>query len=327
MKSIRKIPLILLILVLTAAVPGTVCLHAETDRKGTGNEAEKKKEKEPSEDLQAWLERELKNLDGKWAVYIKDLGTGRTISLNDRKMTAASLIKLYVAGAYYEGKENGTIDWSRTGKTSSASGKQDEKETIAEYDRKADIMISCSDNDACNALIDLLGKDTINRFIKDHGFRKTELTRKMLENTGTENYTSAGECGRVLEEICNGNYVSKEASEAILKNLKAQERTSKIPAGVPENVATANKTGELAAVENDTAIIWGKKTTYILCVMSSDLKSTEEARKEIVKISSKVYSVLDGSPRLIQKKRRVMRRFFAVPFRAVMPGRSSLRSL
>ena len=72
-------------------------------------------------------------------------------------------------------------------------------------------------------------------------------------------------------------------------------RNHVFPAGVPGNVVTANKTGELAAVENDTAIIWGEDTTYILCVMSSNLKNTEEARKEIVKISETVYAALNGS--------------------------------
>ena len=72
--------------------------------------------------------------------------------------------------------------------------------------------------------------------------------------------------------------------------MKQQERTGKIPAGVPEGIVTANKTGELDDVENDAAIIYGEDKTYIICVMMNGLSDTSAGRETIVKLSSIVYA-------------------------------------
>lgn len=218
--------------------------------------------------LESMLEGELAELEGVWSVYVKNVDTGETVCIHDEPMTAASLIKLFVAGAYYV-TDPQAKDKNRCG--------------------QADVMISVSSNDACNNLIDYLGKQTINAFIRLSGFTVTVLNRKMLEQSRLENFTSARECGLVLESILAGQYVSKAASARLLENLKQQQRTSKIPAGVPEGVETANKTGELSNVENDACIVWSEGGTYILCIMSEELTDIYAAREEIVKLSALVY--------------------------------------
>ena len=148
-------------------------------------------------------------------------------------------------------------------------------------------MINVSDNGACNTLINAVGMSNVNEFAKKNGYKATQLNRRMLEFNGTENYTSAKDCGVMLEKVLANKYVSKHASERILeKGLKAQQRRSKIPAGVPSGVKTANKTGELTNVDNDAAIIWSPACTYILVIMSSNAGNRIP---EIVKLSSMVY--------------------------------------
>ena len=224
------------------------------------------------------LGEEIDDQYGDWALYLKKLDDGQTIGINeDRQMVAASLIKLFIAGAYYTAVQKGAVDASRFG-------------------NDPDVMLSRSDNDATNRLIDALSKEKINAFIKHWTLSADPLTvlnRKMLENNGTENYTTAGDCGRMLEAVLKGRYVSREASERILQDLKDQERTWKIPAGVPEGVETANKTGELTGVENDAAIIWGPGCTYILCILSSGAGG---GVGEIVELSKIVYDALCTEP-------------------------------
>ena len=246
----------------------------------TDPDRQKTDEAEGAENLKSeefiTLEQELSDkidaLDGNWAVYVYAADSGEEISVHNEAMTAASLIKLFIAGAYSQAVEEGTV--------------------TDHYEEQMDVMLRRSDNDAANTLIDLLGKDTINSFAKSVGAEDTELNRRMLEKSSMENYTSVQDCGHVLEMIRTGKYVSPEASERILDDLKAQERTKKIPAGVPAGIETANKTGELADVENDAAIIWGKDRTYILTVMSENLPSADTARKNITDISSMVYDAI-----------------------------------
>lgn len=224
----------------------------------------------PPEDsrLEAILTQELENLDGTWSVYARNLKTGETVCIRDEPMVAASLIKLYVAGAYYE---------------------TDPKAEDRSWCARADVMISASSNDACNALIDRLGMDAVNEFIRGRGDADSALNRKMLEKTDRENYITARAAGEILEDILSGRYVSGAASGRLLQNLREQQRTWKIPAGVPNGVETANKTGELSDTENDACIVWSPGGTYILCVLSTELPNVMTAREEIVRISTLVY--------------------------------------
>ena len=109
---------------------------------------------------------------------------------------------------------------------------------------------------------------------------------------GGRNTTSVKDCAQLLEEIYNGEGVSKEASEAMLNLLLNQQVTTKIPSGVSASVEIANKTGETSSVKHDIAIIYGKKTTYVLCVFSSGA-SEGHLQYGIRMISSMVYNYLN----------------------------------
>ena len=225
-------------------------------------------------ELEEQLVSEIGKLGGNWSLYLKRLDTDQVIGINeDKKMVAASLIKLFVAGEFYTMCEQGQLD-------------------ADDYFDLPDVMISISDNGAANSLINAVTMLKVNEFAKKNGYEETELNRKMLEWNGTENYTSARDCGRMLEEVVKGKYVSKKASERILNALKEQQRRGKIPAGVPEGIQTGNKTGELDNVDNDAAIVWSPECTYILCIMSSD---TGGRVPEIVKLSSMVYDSINAS--------------------------------
>ena len=224
--------------------------------------------------LEEDLTKEIGKLGGKWSLYLKRLDTDQVIGINDdEKMIAASLIKLFIAGEFYTLAEEGELDADN-------------------FHNMPDLMISISDNGAANALINACTMDKINEFARENGYEETVLNRRMLEWNGTENYTSARDCGRMLEEVLKGEYVSGEASERILEALRDQQRTSKIPAGVPKEVETANKTGELDNVDNDAAIVWSPECTYILCIMSSDAGGRIP---EIRKLSSMVYDAINAS--------------------------------
>ncbi len=240
-----------------------------TELQAIYEEIKREEEDAPMAELEKQLNDEIAKLGGKWSLYFKRLDTGRVIGINaGEKMIAASLIKLFVAGEFYTQTKNGKLSEEN-------------------YGSKPDIMINVSDNGACNTLINAVGMSNVNEFAKKNGYKATQLNRRMLEFNGTENYTSAKDCGVMLEKVLANKYVSKHASERILeKGLKAQQRRSKIPAGVPSGVKTANKTGELTNVDNDAAIIWSPACTYILVIMSSNAGNRIP---EIVKLSSMVY--------------------------------------
>lgn len=213
-----------------------------------------------------------------WQVYVQRLSDDAAESMGEGKMVAASLIKLYIMGAVYADYDN----------LISANGK-------AKVDGLLHSMITVSDNDAANTLTRMLGKGdkeagkaAVNAYCSENGYPDSSMGRMLLEtNTDRENYTSAKDCGRFLERVYKKE---TEHAEDMLALLKQQERTGKIPAGVPSGVETANKTGELANVENDAAIVFAGEQPYILCVLSEQLKNPGGARETIVQLSSAVYN-------------------------------------
>ena len=242
------------------------------------------------------LRRELSEKNGDWSLYLYRLDNGQEIGINaNEPMISASLIKLYVAGCYFEQVEKGNI--------------QDNSQSLI-YS-----MLSASDNSATNRLIDLLGMDEINSFMEEHNYKAGKLNRKMLEKNGTENYTSARDCGSVLRSVYEAAYINKDASEKIEEAMRDQiaRNRYKIPAGVPEDVDTANKTGELFTtnsegvsvdVQNDAAIIYAKDHPYILVVMTAVHGAGEgEMHEQIAEISAEVYkAVTDAESEEVSSK-------------------------
>ena len=86
------------------------------------------------------VQSQLPAENGTWAVFISDLVNGTEGSLNDQKMQAASLIKLYIMGAVYENYDQITGQYGRDS-----------------VDSNLYSMITVSDNDAANTLTTYLG--------------------------------------------------------------------------------------------------------------------------------------------------------------------------
>lgn len=225
---------------------------------------------------------ESTGIDGKWAVYVKNLDSGAEMSLGERKMESASLIKLFTAVTVFEHWEQVKAQENYDGET------LDLMRT----------MIRVSDNEATNALVRRLGQGNasegmklVNAFCEEHEYFQTHMGRLMLDfDAVDDNYTSVKDCGKLLEAIYNKEV---KGAEQILGFLKEQDRTAKLPAGIPQGVVVANKTGELDDTENDVAIVFGENADYIVCVMSGELSSTAAARNTIVEISSGIYQYIN----------------------------------
>ena len=231
-----------------------------------------------------------------WAVGYEDLESGAACGYHDADvMQSASVVKLFIMGAVYrymcyppEGEEPVPFGEEYEGQL---------RETLNN-------MITVSDNDAANLLIDRLGggdfkkgAELIGEFCKENGYVGTSIGRRFLESNPTgDNYTSAADTRKFLSDIYHGKLVNEEASAKMLEIVKGQALKNKIPAGLPEGFTSGNKTGEmpegygLGCIENDVAIIFppeGEGEGYILTVLSNDLAGrNDEAIAAIQQISS-----------------------------------------
>lgn len=213
--------------------------------------------KQPLSQLEKQLRSAIRGYSGTWTIYVKNLDTNESICINNKKIYAASLIKLYAMSAAYEKIEQGKLRESSISSTIRS-------------------MISVSSNDAFNTVVKRIGKTYINKWCKNNGYTGTRQIHGLspssnnsgLRTGSGSNVTTVKDCGLLLESIYRGTCVSKSASKKMLGHLKAQQRRSKIPAGIPSGVTVANKTGETNDTTHDAAIVYSKGADYIICVMA-----------------------------------------------------------
>lgn len=244
----------------------------------------------------------LKDADGTWSIYVKDLQSRLSFSIHNEEMYAASLIKLFVM-------EKCLADYQEIiANDAEISGdKEYSKDMI---DILLSDMIEVSDNEAYNELVKIQnadrdfaeGAEEINCYLKMQGYMNTGLYHTLHPAwseyewiSEEQNHTSVEDCGLLLERIYDGECVSPKASVKMLTLLLNQQMVHKIPQGLPEDKTAmcANKTGETDTDHHDAAIVFGPKTDYVLCVMSSEWEDSDEAVMTICEISKIVYETLN----------------------------------
>lgn len=223
--------------------------------------------------LQELVTNAIASYSGKWSVYFCNVDSGSDFVVNDWRMWSASVVKLYVMAAVMDAIEKGEL-------TDSEDIQSDLQE-----------MITVSSNSAWNRLYKQLGNGNtsagqtkVNEYCRTHDYPNSGH----LFLFPPYNTTSAKDTGLFLLRVLRGENVSQAASQKMLSFLKAQERTGKIPAGVPFGVPTANKTGELygnVPVDNDAAIVFSPAGSYILVVLTE-----RGSVLDIRKLSTLVYN-------------------------------------
>ncbi|MGN0633527.1 MAG: serine hydrolase [Oscillospiraceae bacterium] len=215
---------------------------------------------------------------GSWSVYFKNLDSGESFEINDREIYAASLIKLYAMSAAYEKIESGSIEESSI------------------YDTIKD-MIIYSDNECFNDVIWTIGTTAVNEWCAENGYSDTEQNHGLypadnadgLQTSTQQNVTTVTDCGELLESIYRKECVSEYASKQMLDILLDQQMTDKIPSGVPNGVAVANKTGETNDECHDAAIVFSDGADYILVVMIEDEGNGWNDFEPVSELSELVY--------------------------------------
>ena len=218
--------------------------------------------------------------NGSWSAYVCNISANTEGSVNEHRMQAASLIKLYIMGAAYENYDNLAAQYGQ-----------------GNVDSNLRSMITVSDNDAANTLTGYLGggdaavgMNVVNEYCSVNGYSNTHMGRLLLHsNELDDNYTSPADCGHFLKKVYDGWKAGDPRAAAQFNLLAGQERRNKIPARMPAGVSVANKTGELADVENDAGIIYNTQNDLILVFMSEQLSEAGSAQSTIAALSRQIY--------------------------------------
>ena len=184
-------------------------------------------------------------------------------------MQPASMIKLFILAYAMQQAKDGTLSLA---------------EQLSWYDRGKQLtieqllerMITDSDNTATNILIDRLGIENIDGYIRQKGYADTRLQHKMmLSNQGRPNLSSVKDIGTLLSLIYRGECVDYEHDKKMLQILSRQKDKDCLPSALPAFLV-ANKTGEITGVYADGGIAWSDAGDLILVVMDENCRDRQE---------------------------------------------------
>jgi len=250
----------------------------------------------PPAELRAKFEKRVQEIssrvDGVVGYSIVDLTSGERIGhLDTASFPTASAIKLAIVYELFKQAAEKRIDLEEkvtldrrqaVGGTGVLVEMGTPTLSIRDY---AVLMVTLSDNTATNVLIDRLGMDKIVARMQGLGLNATKLRRHMMDTAaarrGDENVSTPDELARLLRTM------NETMPDAIALLKKPKE--NRLRKGLPEGVASADKSGELEGVRVDAGVVYAKNRPYVLCVMTTFLKDEAEGERAIEEISRVAY--------------------------------------
>lgn len=115
-----------------------------------------------------------------------------------------------------------------------------------------------------------------------------------VEGSGND-LTTPREMTRLCEAIEQGVGLSEAAREGVIDIMKRQKSTERIPAGLPEKVVVAHKTGSIKGVRNDAGIVYAPAGPYVIGLFSKHLKDEAAGVRTLAQASKIVWNALGGA--------------------------------
>jgi beta-lactamase class A len=245
--------------------------------------------------LRARVAQADERLDGVLAVSLQDLATGRTIELRAAEpFAAASCIKPAVLLELYHQAAAGRLDLEQTAVLPAQRvGGGGPLEMVGAgahltWRDLAALMMSYSDNDAANALIDRVGMDAVNARVQGLGLSATRLRRRMMDaaaaREGRENVSTAAELRALLQAV----HAAEGLPPALADDMRAVAglpKRSAFEVTLPDGVRAVAKSGYLDGVRCWAAVVDLPRRPFALAVMAGHLRDDaagEAALRQLV---------------------------------------------
>ena len=138
-----------------------------------------------------------------------------------------------------------------------------------------ELMVTLSDNDATNVVVDLVGLPEVEALAAELGLPDTSLQRRLMDfaarEAGRENLTTARDLAALMARLRQGGALPAEQARAALAVLGRQQLRDGLPALLPPGTWCGNKTGELPGIRHDVGLLERDGRWAAVAVTATDL--------------------------------------------------------
>lgn len=161
-----------------------------------------------------------------------------------------------------------------------------------------DLMITRSDNSAANCLIDVAGRENINKTMHENGWYGSEVTRKYLsrkfEDPGYDTVrgtvTSALHAADFMFKIYKDQLINPWVSQQMKVLLGRQLDTTKLSTGLPHSAMFYHKSGWWNFFTNDVGIVDDGNIKYIIALFTPITE--DDVHTRFKEVSKRVYNLV-----------------------------------
>jgi beta-lactamase class A len=257
--------------------------------------------------LQGALETLTTGFKGDVGIYVKDLHTGKTVSINaDSIFPTASMVKVPILIGIMDKLNKGELKYHQeltykdslfyAGSDLLASLKHNEK---VELSKVIMLMLTTSDNTASLWLQSLAGTGTrINQILDSIGYTATRVnSRTPGREAGRDKFgwgqTSPKEMATMFEALANRTLLDTSSSEKMLRLLGRNYWDEEALSQIPPDVFVASKNGAVNASRSEAMYVSGKNARYVFCICTKNNKDTSwESNNEGWELARKVSKLL-----------------------------------
>jgi beta-lactamase class A len=257
--------------------------------------------------LQQQLETLTTGFKGDVGIYVKDLHTGKIVSINaDSIFPTASMVKVPILIGIMDKLNKGELKYHQeltykdsllyAGSDLLASLKHNEK---IELSKVIMLMLTTSDNTASLWLQSLAGTGTrINQILDSIGYKATRVnSRTPGREAGRDKFgwgqTSPKEMASLFEALANRNLMDATSSEKMLRLLGRNYWDEEALSQIPPDVFVASKNGAVNASRSEVVYVSGKNARYVFCICTKNNKDTSwELNNEAWELARKVSKLL-----------------------------------
>ena len=240
--------------------------------------------------LQNKVEEAIQGFKGDIGIYVKNLRTGKTVSINvDTVFPTASIVKVPILLGIMDKIHKGELAYDSAlvykdsllyeGEDILGSFKNDEKILLKKVMM---LMLTTSDNTASLWLQSLAGKGTrINEILDSLGLVYTRVNSRTpgREDNRTQygwGQTTPKEMGLIFEKIYRNEIFSAAACDRMMRSLgRNYWDLNEAISQIPPYIEVFSKNGCVNAVRSEVLLVNAPHNPYIFCIFTKNNKDTQ----------------------------------------------------